>query len=97
MGYKLSRKAEEDVVDIFVEGVGLFGIAQAERYHSEFEECFRFIANNPEVARQRFELDPPIRVYPFGSHLVIYSVEPNNDVFIIRIRHGREDWSSDRQ
>ncbi|WP_074454269.1 type II toxin-antitoxin system RelE/ParE family toxin [Marinobacter sp. X15-166B] len=92
MAYVLSRKAEEDVINIFVEGVHSFGLHQAERYHSQLEKCFQFLADNPTAAPQRTEITPPVRIHPSGSHLVIYRIEPDNEVFIIRVRHEREDW-----
>ena len=96
MRYKLSRKAEEDVINIFIDGAGQFGIAQAEHYHQELNQCFRFLAENPLVAPERFEIVPPVRIHPVGSHLVIYQIDENGDIFIIRIRHGREDWRRGR-
>lgn len=94
MGYVLSRKAEEDIIDIFLAGVEQFGLRQAERYHDQLEKCFRFLADNPLAAPERFEITPPVRIHPIGSHLVIYRVDENGDIFVIRVRHGHEDWQS---
>lgn len=95
MAYSLSHKAEEDVIDIFLAGAEQFGIPQAEGYHDQLEKCFRFLADNPLSGRKRFEITPPVRIHPFQSHLVIYTVDENNDVFVVRVRHGREDWLND--
>jgi len=43
MAHWLSRKAEDDIIKIFVRGVAEFGLPQAERYHSELEHTFRFL------------------------------------------------------
>jgi toxin ParE1/3/4 len=94
MNYVLSRKAEEDIIDIFETGIEQFGLSQAERYHEQLDQCFRFLAENPLAAHERFEITPPVRIHPVGSHLVIYRVEQNGAVFIIRVRHGHEDWQS---
>ena len=32
-----------------------------------------------------------MRVHPYKAHLVIYETD-GDDVFIIRLRHGHEDW-----
>ncbi|TDY02711.1 type II toxin-antitoxin system RelE/ParE family toxin [Thiohalophilus thiocyanatoxydans] len=94
MAYKLSRKAEEDTIAVFVAGIEQFGLLQAERYHDELEKCFQFLAENPKAARERYEITPPVRVHPFESHLIIYTVDEDDDVFIVRVRHGHEDWLS---
>ncbi len=94
MGYILSRKAEEDIIGIFITGAEQFGQEQAERYHEQLDKCFRFLADNPLAAHERFEITPPVRIHPVGSHLVIYRVNKNEDIFIIRVRHGHEDWQS---
>jgi toxin ParE1/3/4 len=94
MSYRLTNKAVEDIITIFDEGVRLFGREQAEKYHAELESVFRLVECNPELARLRHEISPPVRVHPHGSHLIIYSVENSSDVLIIRIRHSHEDWES---
>lgn len=53
MAYKLTRKAAEDISHIYVEGVTLFGVPQAEKYHADMERKFELISNNPHIARQR--------------------------------------------
>jgi toxin ParE1/3/4 len=93
--YTLSRKAEEDIIAIFVYGVAEFGLQQAERYHDLLEKTFQFLAQNPEAARERLEITPPVRIHPIESHVVIYTIDEKKDVFIVRVRHGREDWRRD--
>jgi len=94
MGYRLSRKAEEDIIDIFLVGEQEFGHHQAERYHEHLEKCFGFLANNPLAATERFEISPPVRIHPVGSHLVIYRIDKNDDIYIIPVRHRHEDWQN---
>lgn len=93
MDYVLSRKAEEDVINIFLEGIEEFGVDQADRYHRKLAESFRFLAENPLAAPERKELTPAVRAHPVGVHLVIYRLELQSDrLLIVRIRHCREDW-----
>lgn len=92
MSYILSKKAEEDIIGVFLDGAGRFGIAQAEHYMDELEKSLEFLSNNPEAARQRFELTPPVRIHPSRSHMIIYTQQNNGDIFIIRVRHVHEDW-----
>jgi toxin ParE1/3/4 len=95
MTYRLSRQADEDYIEIYMQGVERFGILQAEQYLDRLEWTFRFLSDVPQAARERPELSPPMRVYPYGSHIIIYRIDPSGDVFIVRIRHRREDWLTD--
>lgn len=92
-GFRLTELAEDDVIGIAEDGVRLFGAAQAQRYHNELFAVFELIAASPRMARERQEISPPVRVHPFKAHLIIYTIEENGDVLIVRIRHGHEDWS----
>jgi toxin ParE1/3/4 len=95
MTYRLSRKAEEDIVGIFRQGVELFGTAQAERYHLDLQRTFELIAAHPLMARERTEISPPVRIHPHGAHIIVYLAEGSGDVLIVRVRHGHEDWEND--
>ena len=95
MGYHLSRQAEEDLIALFLDGVEHFGLAQAEAYHDLLANTFEFLADNPQAARLREEIDPPVRVHPVQSHLVVYRVDNEGGVLVIRVRHGHEDWFAD--
>ena len=94
MSYRISRKAEDDIVQLYLTGVRLFGAAQAERYHEGLERVFEFVAAHPLAVRERSEIDPPVRIHPYGAHLVIYMAD-DEGVLILRVRHGREDWIGD--
>jgi toxin ParE1/3/4 len=95
MDFRLSVEAEEDIIGIAEEGVGLFGIAQARRYHDELFTIFGLIAANPRMARERLEISPPIRIHPFKAHLIVYHIAEDGDILIVRVRHGHEDWMGD--
>lgn len=91
--YRLSRRAEEDLIQIYVSGALAFGVRQAEHYQDGLEATFDLIARYPELARERHELRPPVRIHRYRSHVVIYLIEAGGP-FIVRVRHGREDWES---
>ncbi len=92
MTYKLSRKAEEDIIQIYVSGVALFGVDQAERYHEGLERAFDFLADFPLAAPERTELKPSSRAHPYKSHIILYRTD-GSDIFIQRVRHASEDWT----
>lgn len=94
MSYRLSLHAESDIIHLYQEGSRLFGPAQADHYHRGLEQLFDLLALNPEMARERTELSPPVRVQRYLSHIVLYIIE-DGAPFILRVRHGSEDWLSD--
>ena len=93
MHFSLSVEAEEDIIAIAEQGVLMFESAHARRYHDELFAVLDLIAANPRTARERDEISPLVRIHPFKAHLVVYRVEENGAVFVIRIRHGHEDWA----
>ena len=95
MGYRLSNEAEEDMMVIAETGLRHFGESKTRQYNRDLFGLFDLIAANPRMARQRTELSPPARILPFKAHLVIYVVDDNGDVVIVRVRHGHENWIAD--
>jgi len=93
--YRLTRQADDDISRIYFHGAERFGIDQADRYHSELATIFELIALNPEMARERHEIEPAVRIHPHKSHLIVYQIEKDGRVLIIRVRHGQENWDAE--
>ena len=89
--YRLTERAEQDIIEIYLEGLSRFGEQQADRYHQELTSLFELIALNPKMARERLELAPPVRIHPHKAHLIVY-LEESDGILIVRVRHGHEDW-----
>ncbi|CAC9597650.1 hypothetical protein [uncultured Gammaproteobacteria bacterium] len=92
MSYRLSSKAEDDIIAIFIEDAREFGIKQAQKYLSLLSDVLDLLDKNPKLAQQRFEINPPVRIYPFQAHLIIYLIDTSNNILIVRVRPQREDW-----
>jgi toxin ParE1/3/4 len=72
MGYKLTRRAEQDLIDIYIEGFRQFGEAQAEAYAQKLVETFELLAKFPRLARERVGYRRPcvfIPVDPMSSSI----------------------------
>jgi toxin ParE1/3/4 len=95
MGFKLSRAAEDDLIAIYVEGTARFGLAQADAYHDGLRGVFLFLGDHPKAARERPEISPPVRCHPHAAHMIVYTIDADGDAFILRVRHGYEDWEGD--
>lgn len=92
MTYRLSKTAEADLIKTYTTGAEKFGFQQAEKYQDKIDRTLELIAENPEIARLRTEIMPPVRIHPVGAHMVVYLVDDNSVVRILRVRHGRENW-----
>jgi toxin ParE1/3/4 len=92
--YRLSFAASDDILNIFLEGLERFDLAQADKYHHGLASTFGFLAEYPRAARLRDEIDPPVRVHPYKAHIIVYEIGADDTVLILRVRHGREDWQT---
>lgn len=90
--YRLSRRAARDLERLLQDGEAKFGAERAIGYFDALVDTFEKIANAPYVNRARMEFAPPARVAHFRAHIVLYQVLPDG-VLIVRVRHGREDWT----
>ncbi|TPG43581.1 type II toxin-antitoxin system RelE/ParE family toxin [Sphingomonas koreensis] len=91
MGYDLSRAAERDLINLYLWGSEKFGGGRADQYIAELRDAFALLAAHPAMARELHQFDPPIRAHPHGKHVILYVVR-EQDIFIVRIRHSRENW-----
>lgn len=92
---KTTREADADILAIYAHGVATYGVKQAERYHQGLADVFRRICQWPLAMRERLEVSPPVRIYPYGSHLVVYRFDPPEDIVVLRVVHGAADWQHD--
>ena len=82
--------AEQDIADIWIYGAEKWGVDQAERYFDGVVNLFDFLNEQPEIARLRDEFSPPVRIHPYGSHIIVYETVETG-IAIIRVLHNRRD------
>jgi len=52
---------------------------------------FDLLADNPKIARERTEFNPPVRLHSYQAHLIVY-IENADEILVIRVLHRRQDW-----
>ena len=92
-GYQLAPGATDDLFEAYVQRYDLFGQRQADAYQEGATRLFERLADYPRLGRELVEFSPPVRVIPYGSHVVIYEAV-DQGVTILRVRHSHEDWTS---
>jgi len=74
-------------------GARNWGIAQADRYANGLFALFELLADFPEMARERREFTPAVRIHPSGAHLVISRAD-GQGIEIIRILHAHQNLTA---
>lgn len=94
MKVRYSAAADSDLTNIYLHGSASFGEAQADAYIAGLRGVVQMISEYPLSARLREELSSPIRVRPYRSHVVLYTVDEAG-ALILRFRHAHENWIED--
>jgi toxin ParE1/3/4 len=91
--YRLAPAAETDLEDIWLYTARNWSVEQADRYTDALEAAFDTLVAMPEIARERREFDPPVRVHPSAQHVIIYRIEADHLV-MLRVLGGRQNWQA---
>lgn len=86
----LSQKADDDVEELYADGVCKFGKPQAIKYLEELNLMFIFISENPEIGKKRNEIKIKLVSFPYGSHIIFYRIFKTH-IRIVRILYGGRD------
>jgi len=89
--YRLAPTAATDLEDIWLYTARNWSVEQADRYTDALQTAFETLVAMPEIARERPEFDPPVRVHPSAQHVIIYRIEAGHLV-ILRVLGGRQNW-----
>lgn len=83
--YRLSEKAEEDIIRIYQYGVMKFGEAQADKYYDAFFERFEAIAKSPYLYPPADDIRKGYRKSISGTDTIYYRIEEAGTIKIVRI------------
>ena len=86
--FRLSRRAEADLLSIGEFTIREWGVPQAARYIDELEQCCQMLAAHPKMGRPCDDIRTGLRRHEHGKHVLFYRTEPNG-ILISRILHQR--------
>ncbi len=69
--YRLSPAAHNDLHAIWSYTAHIWSVTRAETYIRGMVDDMALLVRHPEIARERPEIRPPVRLYRSGSHLII--------------------------
>lgn len=90
MNVRFTQLADADIIDCYLYGFMNFGPEQADRYEKGLRQVIDIIADNPSLAAERREYDPPVRVHHHAKHYIIYLIEDAH-ILIVRILRDEID------
>ena len=88
-----SAQADIDRDQIWEYTVERWSVAQAETYLTGLDRLLRLLADHPQIASERPNLDPPVRLHKYNSHLVIFTADEAT-LEVIRVVHSRSNWQA---
>lgn len=89
--YRLLPSAQSDLGSIWDYTAEMWSPEQADAYLHGLADTLDALCHHPEIARERNETDPPVRLHPNRAHLITYRIEDDHPA-IIRVVHNRQHW-----
>uniref|UniRef100_UPI00345C4E42 type II toxin-antitoxin system RelE/ParE family toxin n=1 Tax=uncultured Caulobacter sp. TaxID=158749 RepID=UPI00345C4E42 len=91
MAYRLSRKAEEDVVQIYFRAWRCSASIKPNATMKASNAPSSFSRNSRSRRQSAPSWNADHASTPFRSHIILYRLD-GSDIFIQRVRHASEDW-----
>jgi len=91
--FRLSPAAQIDLDGIWTYTAETWSPDRADAYLRGLGAKLDALCSHPEIARERHEIDPPVRLHPYRAHLIIYRIEDDH-LAIIRVVHKRQHWQA---
>ena len=89
--FKFTRKALQDLTDIWNYTFDTWSEKQADIYYKELLKECKVISKNPSIGKSYTRINNQLKGHQVNKHLIFYQVISNNDIKIIRILHERMD------
>lgn len=88
----LTPAALADLQAIWDHGAQNWSNGQAETYLNGMRRVFDLLQDQPHIARLRSEFAPPVRLYRYQSHVIVFTLDEVR-LTIVRVLHGRSNWA----
>ena len=89
-GVSVSRAAAADIKSIARYTQDTWGRDQRRRYLDGLGDKFQMLAAHPQMAAERRDFRPPVRIHHYEKHLIIYVIEEGG-ILIVRVLHQSQD------
>lgn len=91
MKLDIGARAHSDLAAIARQGSRQFGALASKKYAAGIARALKAILTVPELAHVQAGISVPVRIYPVGSHMILYLVGKDTIRFL-RVLHGHQDW-----
>ena len=91
LSVRLTPQAERDLEEIWLFSAQTWSLQQAETYVAALADTFELLRITPEMAPERREISPPVRIHRHRSHLIVYRIE-TEVLLVIRVLHMKAHW-----
>ncbi|SFC31024.1 toxin ParE1/3/4 [Bosea sp. CRIB-10] len=89
MGFRVLPRAEADI-EAIADYINADSPFAARKWLDDLYEHFQRLGHMPGIGVLRSEINLRLRLFPFGSYLVLYH-EETHGIDVIRVVHGRRD------
>ena len=91
MAYKISKKANTDINNIWIYTAENWSVEQADRYYNLILDEIEYIDSHFEAGRILEHLKPGYRSTKVKSHIIFYQCKKDNVIEIVRVLHQSMD------
>ena|SRR5579864_7192194 len=85
----ITPRATLDLIEIW-NYIADDSVEAADRFVDEIHEAMQNLCRHPGMGRQREELAPRLRSFPFQRYILFYRVNPKT-LEVVRVIHGARD------
>ena len=89
--YIISKKALEDINNIWIYTAENWSVVQADRYYNLIIDEIEYIVDNLDMSRDFGKIRKSYRYSKVKSHLIFFKKYKTNEIEVIRILHERMD------
>ena len=88
--FHFAKAADEDILEIAIHSIEIWGLKQSKKYKKELDICFQFLAENPDIGRDAsiFALD--LKRYSYKAHAIFFKTV-DDGIFIVRVLGQKMD------